>query len=208
MKHKPMRSIQPCRYLSSSVDVPEGFRDDPVGWLAAEAGRHGLTTLLAHADDGVIWGKLEGGKLLLSSKAFPDVSPPLRSLTLQQARLFGPQAELMVWKDGDNAWHARLLSDEEGEPKGWCFDEAQLQWGDHLEEERDGFSLVREGQLGMPHAVPIPAEQIPFGSPSNPNPLRLGVRHYLERDDDGELVIIQGRLTRLWAEGRKEAANE
>lgn len=206
MKRKPMREIKPCHYSVISVSVPDEFIQNPIDWLAAQALHYGLTTLLAHADDGVNWGIIEGNRLRISHDAFPQVSPPLRSLTLQQARLFGDQAELLVWKDGYNAWHARVLSDEEEEPNGWCFDEAQLQWGDHLEEEGKGFSLVREGQLGMSQAIPIPAEQIPFGSADNPNPLRLGVRHYLERDEDGELVIVQGRLTGLTVQ--KERRNE
>ena len=39
--------------------------------------------------------------------AFPEVSPKLRAKTLQQARLFGSDAEVLLWRDGDGAWMAR-----------------------------------------------------------------------------------------------------
>jgi len=190
------------------MEANEEFADGPVAWLAQQAITYGLTTLLAHADDGVIWGRMVGGRLALSSDAFPKVSPRLRAVTLQQARLFGEQAELLVWRDGDGHWHGRLLDDNGTDLRGWRFDEAQLQWGDHVEAEKDGFTLLAEGQEGLRHAVPLPAGDISFDPPGW-HPLCLRVRHYLERDkEDGILIITQSRLTRLWAEGREEGSDE
>ena len=206
------REIIECSYSITPVEVEAGFADGPADWLAKKAVAHGLTTLLAHADDGVVWGRVTDGRLALSSKAFPKVSPPLRAITLQQARLFGKQAELLVWRDGEDNWHGRLLDDDGTERSGWRFDEPQLQWGDRKEEERDGFTLIAEGQEGLRHAVPLPAADDSFDKAGKKrerwHPLRLGVRHYLERDEDGTLIIVQGRLTRLWAEGRKEGSDE
>lgn len=205
------REIIECSYSITPVEVNAEFADDPTGWLVKKASAHKLTTLLAHADDGVIWGRMVGEQLALSDDVFPEVSPPLRAITLQQARLFGKHAELLVWRDGDGQWRARLLDDTGTEQQGWCFNEPQLQWGDHEEGKKDGFTLVAEGQEGLRHAVPLPAAQIPFDSPKKKDdrwhPLRLGVRHYLERDEDGTLIIAQGRLTRLWAEGWKEGSD-
>jgi CRISPR-associated protein (TIGR03984 family) len=206
------REIKDHHYSVKPVVVDTEFVRGPASWLVGQAIAHGLTTLLAHADDGVIWGQAVGEQLVLSGHAFPDVSPLLRAVTLQQARLFGERAELLVWRDGNGAWRARLLDDEGMEKSGWCFDETQLQWGDRQEGEKDSFTLVCEGQEGLRHAVPLPAAGIPFDPPSRKrdrwHPLRLGVRHYLERDEDGMLVVTQGRLTRLWAEGRKEDTDE
>lgn len=201
------RKILEHSFSITPVEVGTGFADDPAGWLAKKAVAHGLTTLLAHADDGVIWGRMDGGRLALSSNAFPEVSPPLRAVTLQQARLFGERAELLLWRDGDKQWRARLLDDHGTAQQGWCFDEPQLQWGDHAEAEKDGFTLVAEGQEGLRHAVPLPADGIPFDPQGNWHPLRLGVRHYLERDEDGSLIIVQGRLTGLWTEGCEEGSD-
>ena len=202
------RKIVECGYSITPMEVNNEFADDPAAWLVKKAAAHGLTTLLAHADDGVIWGRMGGEQLALSGNAFPKVSPPLRTITLQQARLFGEHDELLLWRGGDNQWYARLLDDNGTELQGWCFDEPQLQWGDHLEAEEGGFTLVAEGQEGLRYAVPVPADEIPFDRPGNWHPLRLGVRHYLDRDKDGMLIIVQSRLTGLWAEGRKEGSDE
>ena len=204
------RAIVECRYAVEPIrDVDPAFADDPKAtWLVRQARAHELTTLLAHADDGVIWGRVIGGQLALSSQAFIDVSPPLRVSTLQQVRLFGKQAELLVWRDGNREWRARLLRDEEGvSDDQWRFDESQLLWGDHQEGKSvNGFTLVADGQQGLRHAVPLPARDIHFG-PSGWHPLRLKVRHYLARDEDGVLVIVQGRLVELQVEEWKEDLN-
>jgi CRISPR-associated protein (TIGR03984 family) len=196
------REISECSYSIAPVDVGDAFLTDESGWLAGQAQAHRLTTLLAHAHDGVIWGQLAAGKLLLSHDVFPNVSPELRSQTLQQLRLFGEDAELLVWRDGDGQWRARLLSDEGTGRPGWRFDESQLLWGDHREKEKQGFTLVAEGRQGLRHAVPTPDGSIPFGDPGS-HPLRLGVRHYLEQDSDGMLVIAHSRLTGLQIEGQE-----
>ena len=197
------REIVECRYAVDPIpDVDPAFADDPRStWLVGQAQAHGLTTLLAHADDGVIWGRVTGGQLALSGRAFPDVSPRLRSSTIQQVRLFGEQAELLIWRDGDGEWCARLLRDEEGvSDDQWRFDESQLLWGDHqVGESVKGFTLVADGQQGLRHAVPLPAQDVHFG-PAGWHPLRLKVRHYLVRDNDGMLVVIQGRLVELQVE--------
>jgi len=202
------RKIEECSYSSVPITVDAGFIAKPKEWLSDWAKKHALTTLLAHADDGVIWGRMDGGQLSLSGKAFPDVSPSLRAITLRQVRLFGPNVELLVWRDGDGAWHGRLLDDRGMDAQGWCFDESQLQWGDHPEDERSGFTLVADGQEGLRHAAPMPKDEIPFGTPGW-RPLRLKVRHYLERDKrDGMLIVIQSRLVELWTKELKEGSNE
>ena len=207
------REITRCAYLLPDMgEEIAGFGKDPVTWLAGQARRRGLSYLLAHADDGVIWGWMDGPDLLLSHQPFPKISPELREPTLQQARLFGPDAELMVWRDGEGCWQARLLCDEnecdENAPDApWCFDEAQVLWGDRREGEASlGFTLVSDGQQGLRHAVPPPDGEIIFPEPGY-RPLRLGIRHYLEPDEDGMLVIVHSRLTGLRAIQREEGSD-
>lgn len=192
------RKIVPCTYSLIPIEVDARFTIDPHNWLASQAQEYALTTLLAHADDGVIWGQIVGKDLLTACEAVPQVSPVLRTLTLQQARLFGPDAELLVWQDGDGNWHGRLIDDRGQSISGWCFDESQLQWGDHQEgQEVRGFTLVADGQRGLRHAVPLHSAEIPFGEHGE-RPLRLETRHYLEQDEnDGMLIVIQSRLTGL-----------
>jgi CRISPR-associated protein (TIGR03984 family) len=170
---------------------------DGAAWLRAEMEARGLPYLLAHAEDGVIWGRLADGQLLTSHEALCDepryrcVSPPLRGITLQQARAFGPTAELLLWRDGDGALHARLIEDDladgaQGAHERETLDELQMLWGDTCIQETQGFVLWREGAQGMLHAVPHPTKNRP--------PL-LAVRHYLA--DASTAHIELSRLTDL-----------
>lgn len=205
------RKIIPCRYtVEVLTDIPETFEEATLqAWLLEQADTYHLTILLAHADDGVIWGEVRGDKLALSGCVFPAVSPRLRAKTLQQARLFGPDAELLLWRDGDGAWRARVIRDETAvSDDQWRFDESQIQWGDHQEDEQGGFTLVADGQQGLRHAVPLPGIKA-FDKPEDKypdrwHPLRLDVRHYLAREDDGALSIVQSRLIGLRSVSRKE----
>lgn len=205
-----IREIQIGSYALPELDpIDPMFADDAQAqWLLTQAEKHGLTTLLAHADDGLIWGVVREGQLKLSGQVFPTQSPRLSGQTLQQLRLFGEHAEVFVWRDGAS-WRGRVLIDAAGnEPR--YFDEVQIQVGDHVEESGDGFTLVAEGQEGLEHAVPFAAGQIPFGPDGlRYHPLRMTVRHYLDREEDGTLVVAHSRLVRLAVEAQKkqEAAN-
>lgn len=171
-----------------AVSVPENFDTRPASALEELGRNYNLRWLLAHADDGVIWGELRADGLHLSGDAFPDVSPPLRAETLRQVRLFGSQAEILLWKDA--AWRGRLIQDGADEPDN-VFDEAHLLWGTEVEDRQDGFVLLQEGREGLRHAPPLPDDaQLP---------VRLKVRHYVAYDPDGQAYIAYSRLTGLEA---------
>ena len=55
-----------------------GFADDPVKWLVEQMRAHDLklTYLLAHASDGVIWGRFDDEELITSHDVAPRHSPP------------------------------------------------------------------------------------------------------------------------------------
>jgi CRISPR-associated protein (TIGR03984 family) len=175
---------------------------DMKDWLQAQAIQYNLRWLLAHADDGVIWGELRNRQLVTSDSVAPEVSPPLRTETLQQARLFAEHAELLLWRDGDNQWHARLIRDAvEGETPVFtdAIDEPQLLWGTHGE-HRSGFTMLRDGAQGLRHAVPM---ELPLGKNNETDPLRLWVRHYLQEDQNGFTHIVVSRLLDLRQEVQK-----
>lgn len=198
------REIVRCEYTIEEIRDVGGLADDPATWLVRQGKEHDLTTLLAHACDGVIWGRMNGARLVVSHEVFNDVSPELRPETLQQARLFSDRAELLAWRDGEGEWQARLLRDGEGAGDRWCFDEPQILWGDDQEgDSMHGFTCVTDGQQGLRHVVPL--TEIPFTG-SGERPLRLGVRHYLEADEDGMLTIVHSRLTGVWADGVQEVS--
>ncbi|HMX29363.1 MAG TPA: CRISPR-associated protein Csx19, partial [Blastocatellia bacterium] len=160
------RKIESCLAQLKEITVPPTGPDNLHTWLQEEAKEHELEYLLAHADDGVIWGKVESnGTLITSGEAAKGnpiaecICPPLRLRTLQQARLFGKDAELLLWRDGDNVFHARLIADNES-GADWleAYDEAQLLWGTQKAKNGDlphGFTLLEDGAQGLRHAVPL-----------------------------------------------------
>lgn len=200
------------KHPANSVPIEILDPDNLIGWLKDKAEKHTLTYLLAHADDGVIWGRVDD-QLVTSYEALhsdkvqaewvewdsPRIVaakkslPPLRIETLQQARLFGEKAELFIWKDGDGAWHSRLIQDAEKDTTpAWLesFDEPQMLWGTHGTKLDHGFTLLEDGAQGLRHAVPVPLKLSDspqrFGETTPP---RLVVRHYLNKDGFAQVVV-------------------
>lgn len=177
-----MRTIDmrhPARVTPVAVDAEHDIMD----WLQEQAAALGPAWLLAHADDGVIWGRwTPTGGLVTSSEAaqgHPEAAgcPPLRWLTLQQARLFSGGGEVLLWRDGYGVPHARLTSDAAAGELLWreSFDEPQRLRGTHGTPLAHGFTLLADGQQGLRHVVPFP---LPPSIPPD-SPPRLCVRHYL-----------------------------
>jgi CRISPR-associated protein (TIGR03984 family) len=167
---------------------------DPLAWLEQQAA-DGMT-LLAHAEDGVIWGRVENHRIILPALE-QRWQPQLRKETLQMARLFDRQRETFLWRVGEGRWRARTISDDSGEG---ClhYDEAQILWGTRVEATDNGFSRVAEGEQGLRHTLPLELSVEDWG---DAHPLRLGVRHYLVEDGEGWLRVEQSRLTRVKKEG-------
>ncbi|MCA6596728.1 MAG: CRISPR-associated protein Csx19 [Pseudanabaena sp.] len=167
-------------------------------WLEGKAQQHNLRYLLAHAEDGVIWGRFDDHRLKTSGDVF-DQFAKLRSQILQQCRMFGDKCEVMLWKVGKD-WKARSIEDTNN-PDCLPDDEHQILWGTKPEQEKDGFTLVADGQEGLKHAVPL--INISFDqSKTLYRPLRLTVRHYLDEDPDtGVVRIYLSRLVNLTGQG-------
>jgi len=165
--------------------------------------------LLAHCDDGVIWGKRQPptGEWRLSSGRFAgeNHSPFLREEALQQLRLFGETEEVLVWRAG-GGFRGRRLRDGEPLPAGDPFtpaDEEQILVGDRvLAGPDEGFTLVGDG-TGSRHAVPrsVAKEELD----RKPWSLRLGLKQYFEEDpESGAVRVAATRLTGLGPEEREE----
>jgi CRISPR-associated protein (TIGR03984 family) len=163
--------------------IPADNITDLKDWLQAQATAYNLTYMLAHADDGVIWGRMDGGQLETSNDVVPSVSPPLRLKTLQSARLFSAQGELLLWRVEENRYRSRLIHNSQGgEMSNWdeAFDEPQLFWGTPDRQLPNGFTLLRDGAQGLLHAVPLT-----LNTTTNP---RLIVRHYLAKENFARVV--------------------
>lgn len=193
--------------MNPQTDSPENVAE----WLADKNAQENLKAefLLAHAEDGVIWGKFEEGKLITSfDVSFADAAiakwgrAKLRQETLWQARIFGADAELLLWRDGDNVFHARVLR-EGTRTNGSAsdviyhtsFDEPQLLWGtDVVETSPKGFTLLSDGAQGLRHAVP---KLVTGEYKEKTRPLRLWVRNYLSEDESGFNRVAANRLLRV-----------
>jgi CRISPR-associated protein (TIGR03984 family) len=163
-------------------------------------GNDDLIWLLAHCDDGVVWGKREGARWRLSSTAFPDVSPPLGENNLQQLRLFGPLREVLLWRTDDGFTGRELTdaspaaADDPLRPQ----DQEYVLMGDRLLGVNDGFSLVGDAR-GSRQAVPLSIPENASGALEWRRwPLRLQVRHYFTSDPRSGLVrVVASRLVHL-----------
>jgi CRISPR-associated protein (TIGR03984 family) len=174
------------------IEVPENL--DLTKWLEAQANQHQLKYLLAHAEDGVIWGKFQDRNLITADSVFPQFAKlhlaKSHLSTLQQCRIFGGNSEVMLWKT-DEGFKARIIQDEKDTE---FIPENQILWGTRAEEISNGFTLVSDGSQGLRHAVPL--INIHFDSDQKLyRPLRLCVRHYI--DDDKETGLVRIYLSRL-----------
>ena len=170
------------------------FTGGLTAWLTQHTADHGLNWLLAHADDGVIWGRYDDQQkaLLLSSDVFPDLSPSLRTSTLQDARLFSPQGELLVWRTPDGFSSRLILDGDQSLTSVDAFEETHLLWGAAVKTEHS-FTLMQEGANKLYHALPMAL------SPGSRVVLR--VRHYLAYDQLGQAAVIVSRLVNLEKRG-------
>ncbi|WP_041780765.1 type III-D CRISPR-associated protein Csx19 [Allocoleopsis franciscana] len=172
--------------------------DDLKSWLEIQAREYQLKNLLAHAEDGVIWGEFRGQnyELATSGEAFPQLTQ-LRFSTLQQCRTFGKNAEVMLWKVGQDDWKARSIQDSHLSEKDYI-PEDQILWGTKAEKESNGFTLVSDGSQGLRHGVPLSNIRDKFKN--GKRLLRLTVRHYIEYSCDGVARIYLSRVVNLFAD--------
>jgi len=184
--------------LWKPIEDFSGFEEDVRDWLTRCMSQD-MPWLLAHADDGVIWGRRQSdGSLLLSSDVFnvvsryPAIAVALRPETLQQVRIFGQAGEMLIWRD-EERFHGRSIMDGDVQTEE-TWQEHHMLWGT-LDEQRKGFSLLKEGQQGPQHAIPIEVSGVQRAA--------LTVRHYIQSDECARVG-----LSRLVEVGLFTAAKE
>ena len=165
-------------------------------WLREMANCHQLRWLLAHAEDGVIWGENRVDRLATSDEVRPEASPPLRINTLRQARLFSDRGELQIWRS-DIGWRGCLIREAYGDDTPTfteSIDEMRILWGTEAEPLDNNFTRLTDGGQGLCHTVPLALDgSFNIGE----RPLRLRVRHYLGENDLGLASIVASRLVDL-----------
>lgn len=94
-----------CEHLKDAETIFD--TNSLFNWLQAQAKvkEHELKYLLAHANDGVIWGRFETDGALVTQTEPENLFPKWKFAkldwsTLQQCRVFGKNAEVMLWKVG------------------------------------------------------------------------------------------------------------
>lgn len=160
-------------------------------WIEQHASADSI--LLAHLDDGVIWGYMNAGTLVTSDTADGRISPQLRHETLQQLFLFDANSEVRLWRI-DSDFRAVQVKDAE-DKNAASMDEKHLLWGTKATSQTEGFTLLEDGTQGLKHLPPshifhrdgiILQERI-----------YLTVRHYLTPDTQGVNSISMSRLAGL-----------
>lgn len=188
-----VRKLRQRSYLKFSprnVSLPHGedsFRiwisscwDDENGWL------------LGHAFNGLLWGRISSGVIVLASDATPSWGASIKEETLLDLRVFNRTEEFRIWRTGEGL-KACMVSESDDDSDGClAFDEKQiLIAGDRIGQTKQvkdiPFSLI-EGPAGQRHAMPVDWN-------GRNQRYRLLVRHYVLPDPDtGRLSIQESRL--------------
>jgi CRISPR-associated protein (TIGR03984 family) len=198
---------------AAAVEIPATFADASSTWLVQESA--GLASpgqpvfLLLHADDGIIWGRITQNTLTYPTDGV--WTPPLRSITVQQCRLFGDLGELFIWREAENVWRGRKLTDDPiahyqlvterpfliGDR---IYDPAKDRTGAPLPTTwPTGFTPIIEVTTGMRQIVPCNVVGDEKGVIAPTHRPRLTVLHYLHEDEDGQSLVAYSRLKNVAA---------
>ncbi|MGB3266167.1 MAG: CRISPR-associated protein Csx19 [Microcoleus sp.] len=171
--------------------------DELRSWLESQAPSVSEQTsyLLAHAEDGIIWGRFDSKKLTTAEKIFHKRDqvdlPELRLLTLQQCRIFGRDGEILLWRISETKFKWRFI----GNPNEDKIPESQILWGTNGI-KRDNFTLLWDGSQGLKHVVPF--TDIELNGDRLVKPVRLLVHHYIKYEEETGLArIYRSRLVDL-----------
>jgi CRISPR-associated protein (TIGR03984 family) len=193
------------------ISISEGVMDtsgDERQVICDLWGKNGDATFLAFADDGLIWGKLNGKGLFIGRDAqpgagtIPPYSPELRWKTLWKAHLFNIEREIRVWKEGEVLRYA--LMTEDADPEANWYDEKQILLGTDkvdsavVTEQKITFTRV-EDLAGEWHAPPVGPDDF------RRRAMRLRIRHYLSEDKDtGVLRVWASRVAEMISRGEEK----
>lgn len=188
--------------FGARVESLDDQAEQLVAWARGEAGppaRAGQPAwLLAYCDGGIVWGhrRTSDGHWALSGDAFPVVSPGLQLAALQEMRMFGPDAEIRLWRT-ESGFPVRVLGDDRSSsPPAWGqpFDRQLVLLGERTHADHpapvNGFTVLTEAG-GSRQAVPV---ECPASGAGQHWPARLQVRHYLERVPSGAVRLAATRL--------------
>jgi CRISPR-associated protein (TIGR03984 family) len=191
------REILPLGWEINPVDADIPATEVLYDWLL-----HYMTDgdiLLAHAVDGVIWGKVVDGQLSISHDVDSKISPELRVETLQQLRVFNAERELYLWQDR-GGWQACYANEFPDENVHAVLKEHHILWGTKGILQKHGFTLLEDGSQGLRHIIPIDASGVNENQDEKKKKRQqvraaLNIHHYLKTNDEtGVASIVYSRL--------------
>lgn len=161
--------------------------------------------MLAHGDEGVTWSHYDkaAGVWRRGDQAAPAISPPLRQDTLQEVRIFGEFAEILIWRTQESLL-GRILQETFPPTKRndatnpMCpSDESRILRGDEVHTTYEhSFSHLAD-RTGAEQVIPlrVSAEDL------RKRRVRLRVRHYYQTmNDSGAIRVGATRLVALTVE--------
>ena len=182
-------------------NIPPDFAENNGSWLVENAADLLILNesgyVLLHADDGVLWGRIEGGRLVTPPPS--EWTPSLRSLTIQQCRVFNSKGELFIWRESEGVWNGRALIEDGSAYRS--MEKSAILCGSRIVSHPapQGFTPIIEPGVGMRQIVPV---QIPDDALRKDNKREfkddwrvvLRVVEYFSEDDDGQVIIVCSRL--------------
>ena len=173
--------------LDQDVRVAAIFRRRKSGFKSPGLqSRLPIAWVLAHADDGVIWGRVEDKQLLLRGQCLSRSRSRVAADDVTAGSTLRASRRAITWRDGDK-FHIRRIMDGEKTPDNTLSLETYWLWGTQAVGSAGGFKLLEDGAQGLHHAPPISA----LGEGQR---LALLVRHYLAYDAEGRTRIAASRL--------------
>lgn len=186
-----------CCFTITQVTEPINENTDLKSWFMKQQELIGEPSwLIAYADNGVVWGEAKEGLLTTAFDVFnaesPGVFPQLQVVTLQSARFFGEKAEIQVYRK-DGLLKAVLIRENGNDIHEHSFTRSYMLWGNNLKKQKDGWSWLYDGQLGIEQAIPLD-----FPATFTGRPFWIEIRYYFQYEKDhGQARVAANRLVTL-----------
>lgn len=165
------------------------MRTGLLGGLEALSEQMKTGYLLLFMDFGVLWGKINNGKILDPFSENSNVKNDFKINSLQQAHCFNSEKEVRIWHSSAD-FELCVLSAQEEVNGIKIIEQKYLLWGSSSGKSMQ-YEEYREGKRGIAQSIPFQAKR--------DQRVGLVVIHRLDVDGDGQCYIQSSRLAGLEA---------